>query len=210
MGHGLKFKTFSCYHRFFSQARRTIDSMGRVIVAMVLKFIPQNAPIVTAIDDTLSRKTGKRIWGAGMHHDPILSTEKRCVFSFGYNWVVLSIQLRFAFAPDKVWSLPILMRLNRRKQKYRTLKSLSGTTNCRRFNFPRRASQRRTGGAHQLLMRSQGVFGMVTAVEHELRTIRAIRPSTGRNEGIYKSSVQLSAVSILFLLAFRRPRRRVG
>ena len=117
MGGGLKIKTFSCYHRFFSRARWTIDSMGRVIVAMVLKFIPKDAPIVAAVDDTLNRKTGKRIWAAGMHHDPILSTGKRCVFSFGHNWVVLSIQLRFAFAPDKVWSLPILMRLYRRKQK---------------------------------------------------------------------------------------------
>jgi hypothetical protein len=119
MGDGLRIKTFSCYHRFFSKARWTIDSMGRVIVAMVLKFIPQNAPIVAAVDDTLNRKTGKRIWAAGMHHDPILSKGKRCVFSFGHNWVVLSIQLRFAFAPDKVWSLPVLMRLYRRKQKQR-------------------------------------------------------------------------------------------
>ena len=117
MGGGLKLKTFSCYHRFFSRARWTVDSMGRVIVAMVLKFIPKDAPVVAAIDDTLSRKTGKRIWAAGMHHDPILSKGKRCLSSFGHNWVVLSIQLRFAFAPDKIWSLPILMRLYRRKQK---------------------------------------------------------------------------------------------
>ncbi len=117
MGDGLKIKTFSCYHRFFSKARWTIDSMGHVIVAMVLKFIPKDAPIVAAIDDTLNRKTGKRIWAAAMHHDPILSKGKRCVFSFGHNWVVLSIQLRLAFAPDKVWSLPVLMRLYRRKQK---------------------------------------------------------------------------------------------
>jgi hypothetical protein len=119
VGGGLKIKTFSCYHRFFSQARWTLDSMGRVIVVMVLKFIPKADAIVAAIDDTLNRKTGKRIWAAGMHHDPILSKGKRCVFSFGHNWVVLSIQLRFAFAPDKVWSLPILMRLYRRKQKQR-------------------------------------------------------------------------------------------
>ena len=119
VGDGLRIKTFSCYHRFFSQARWTIDSMGRVIVTMVLALIPQDTPIVTAVDDTLNRKTGKRIWAAGMHHDPILSKGKRCLFSFEHNWGVLSIQLRFAFAPDKVWSLPILMRLYRRKQKQR-------------------------------------------------------------------------------------------
>jgi hypothetical protein len=118
-GDGLKVKTFSCYHRFFSQARWTVDAVARVMLALVLKFIPEDAPIVVAVDDTLNRKTGKRIWAAGMHHDPLLSTARRAVFSFGHNWVVLSVQLRLPFAPDKVWSLPILMRLYRRKQKKR-------------------------------------------------------------------------------------------
>ena len=118
-GDGLKVKTFSCYHRFFSQARWTVDAVARVMLALVLKFIPDDAPIVVAVDDTLNRKTGKRIWAAGMHHDPLLSTARRAVFSFGHNWVVLSVQLRLPFAPDKTWSLPILMRLYRRKQKKR-------------------------------------------------------------------------------------------
>ena len=117
VGDGLKIKTFSCYHRFFSQARWTVDAVGRVVLGMVLKFIPEDAPIVVAVDDTLNRKTGKRIWAAGMHHDPLLSTARRAVFSFGHNWVVLSIQLRLPFAPEKIWSLPILMRLYRSKQK---------------------------------------------------------------------------------------------
>lgn len=118
-GDGLKRKTFSCYHRFFSQARWNVDAVGRVVLNLVLKFIAPEAPIVVAVDDTLNRKTGKRIWAAGMHHDPLMSTAKRAVFSFGHNWVVLSVQLRLPFAPDKVWSLPILMRLYRCKQKKR-------------------------------------------------------------------------------------------
>ena len=118
-GDGLTVKTFSCYHRFFSQARWAVDALGRVVFQMVLKFIPEDDPITTAVDDTLNRKTGKSIWAAGMHHDPLLSTVKRAVFSFGHNWVVLSVQLRLPFAPDKVWSLPILMRLYRCKQKNR-------------------------------------------------------------------------------------------
>ncbi len=31
-GDGLKVKTFSCYHRFFSQARWTVDAVGRVML----------------------------------------------------------------------------------------------------------------------------------------------------------------------------------
>jgi len=98
---GLRCKTFSCYHRFFSQARWSVDEFGHIVLQLVLKFIPQDAPIVVAVDDTLNRKTGKRIWAAGMHHDPLRSTAKRAVFSFGHNWVVLSLQLRLPFAPDK-------------------------------------------------------------------------------------------------------------
>ena len=116
-GDGLSRKTFSCYHRFFSQARWSVDEIGHIVLQLVLKFIPSDAPIVVAVDDTLNRKTGKRIWAAGMHHDPLRSTARRAVFSFGHNWVVLSVQLRLPFAPGKTWSLPILMRLYRRKQK---------------------------------------------------------------------------------------------
>jgi hypothetical protein len=118
-GYGLEHKTFSCYHRFFSKARWTVDSLGQVLFQIALTFVPDDAILVVAVDDTLTRKSGKRIWGAGMHHDPLLSTGRRKFFSFGHNWVVLSIQLRFPFAPEKTWSLPILMRLYRRKQKRR-------------------------------------------------------------------------------------------
>ena len=73
-GGGLRRKTFSCYHRFFSQARWSVDEVGRVLLRLVLKFIPEDAPIVVAVDDTLNRKTGKHIWAAGMHHDPLRSS----------------------------------------------------------------------------------------------------------------------------------------
>ncbi len=116
-GDGLEVKSFSCYHRFFSQARWSPDEIGRVMLGWILKFIPRDAPLVVAVDDTLNRKTGRHIWAAGMHHDPLLSTARRVFFSFGHNFVVLSIQVRFPFAPHKTWSLPILMRLYRGKQK---------------------------------------------------------------------------------------------
>jgi len=28
-------------------------------------------PLVVVVDDTLARKTGKNIWGANLHHDPL-------------------------------------------------------------------------------------------------------------------------------------------
>jgi hypothetical protein len=51
-----------------------------------------------------------------MHHDPLRSTQKRPVFSFGHSWVVLSLQVSFPFAPQKTWALPVLVRLYRKRQ----------------------------------------------------------------------------------------------
>jgi hypothetical protein len=109
-----QFKHFSSFHRFFSQARWNLDDLGHAIFLLLLPFCPHQ--LTAAVDDTLARKSGRHIWGAAMHHDPLRSTRARPVFSFGHNWVVLSLHLTFPFAPHHVWAVPILVRLYR-KQK---------------------------------------------------------------------------------------------
>ena len=80
-------------------------------------LLPYCQPVLTAaVDDTLARKSGRHIWGAGMHHDPLRSTQQRPVFSFGHNWVVLSLHISFPFAPQKTWALPVLVRLYRKRK----------------------------------------------------------------------------------------------
>jgi hypothetical protein len=69
-----------------------------------------------AVDDTLARKSGRHIWGAGMHHDPLRSTQKRPFFAFGHNFVVFCLQVALPFAPNKYWAFPILVRLYRKRQ----------------------------------------------------------------------------------------------
>ncbi len=109
-----QFKHFCSFHRFFSQARWNLDDLGRCVFDL---FLPSCPPVlVGAVDDTLARKSGRHIWGAAMHHDPLRSTKVRPVFSFGHSWVVLSLHLRFPFAPQKVWAVPILVRLYRKKK----------------------------------------------------------------------------------------------
>jgi DDE superfamily endonuclease len=110
-----RFKHFSSFHRFFSQARWNLDDLGHCIFQLLLPFCPE--VLTGAVDDTLTRKSGRHIWGADMHHDPLRSTQKRPFFSFGHSWVVFSLQLSFPFAPDKVWALPILVRLYRKRKK---------------------------------------------------------------------------------------------
>jgi hypothetical protein len=109
-----RFKHYCAFHRFFSQARWNLDALGHCVFQLLLPFCPE--VLTAAVDDTLARKSGRHIWGAGMHHDPLRSTGKRPVFSFGHSWVVLSLQVSFPFAPQKTWALPVLVRLYRKRK----------------------------------------------------------------------------------------------
>lgn len=73
--------------------------------------------IELAVDDTLCRKRGLTVYGTGMHHDPLISSRAKPLVSWGHDWVVLTLIVRRPFwAPNKVWSLPILFRLYRNRQ----------------------------------------------------------------------------------------------
>ena len=115
----IKKKHFSCFHRFFSRAVWNLDPLGRIIFQLALHFIPKTEVALFVVDDTLGRKTGRHIWGAGMHHDPLRSTPSRPVFSFGHSWVVLAIIVPLPFVSHRRFAIPILFRLYRKKSKKR-------------------------------------------------------------------------------------------
>jgi SRSO17 transposase len=107
-------QTYCSFHRFFSQARWDLDQLGQAVFKLLLPFCEPE--LLGAVDDTLARKSGRHIWGAGMHHDPLRSTQKRPFFAFGHNFVVLSLQVALPFAPNKFWAFPILVRMYRKRQ----------------------------------------------------------------------------------------------
>ena len=117
-----EFKHFCSFHRFFSQARWNLDDLGHCVFQLLLPFCAEM--LVGAIDDTLARKSGRHIWGAGMHHDPLRSTQKRPFFAFGHNFVVFSLQVALPFAPNKYWAFPILVRMSRKRMYFSAEKAV--------------------------------------------------------------------------------------
>ena len=76
-GHGCRF------HRFCSHAAWSLDALGMVLArALVAPFAP-TGPILLGRDDTLCRKRGLTLFGAGMHHDPLMSSKALKVFRGG-------------------------------------------------------------------------------------------------------------------------------
>jgi hypothetical protein len=109
-----RFKHYCSFHRFFSQARWDLDQLSQSVFQLLLPFCEPE--LLGAVDDTLARKSGRHIWGAGMHHDPLRSTQQRPFFAFGHNFVVFSLQVVLPFAPNKYWAFPILVRMYRKRQ----------------------------------------------------------------------------------------------
>jgi hypothetical protein len=105
-------KHHTSFHRFFRGAVWAPDAVGLALVGIVLKLLPRTGPIVVPLDDTLGRHTGKRIRGASMHHDPLLSTRNQSVFHWGHVWVVVSIAVSIP-KWNKTFALPVLVRLYR-------------------------------------------------------------------------------------------------
>ncbi len=112
-------KHFSVFHRFFSRARWNLDDLGRVLAGLLDTCIPKDVTLI--VDDTLCRRSGPRILGAGMFHDPLASSTggakgKRVAFAFGLNFVVLSLWVPASFCHSGGIAVPILFRLYRSKR----------------------------------------------------------------------------------------------
>jgi hypothetical protein len=105
------------FHRFFSHAAWDPDVLSLYLAKLVVRLIAPGATWLWAVDDTLCRKRGLTLYGAGMHHDPLISSKAKPLVSWGHDWVVLCLVIVHPFwAPSKVFALPITMRLYRNRQ----------------------------------------------------------------------------------------------
>ena len=111
-------KHHSAYHRVFASAQWSLDELGLAVATLVLPWLGPGTVFV-AIDDTLARKRGLKIFGVGMHHDPLLSTRKTALMNWGHSWVILGLIVRFPFHPHRYFCLPMLFRLYRSQQTVR-------------------------------------------------------------------------------------------
>jgi len=108
---------WSRFHRFFSHAAWDIDTFSMCLAKTVVTILAPGATFSWAVDDTLCRKRGLTLYGAGMHYDPLISSRAKPLVSWGHDWVVLTLIVAFpAWAPSKVFALPIAMRLYRNRQ----------------------------------------------------------------------------------------------
>ena len=100
----------AAFHRLFATDRWSLDALGLAVFRLVEPWLTEDV-IYIAIDDTLARKRGKKIFGVGMHHDPLLSSRGKAITNWGLSFVILGVLVRFPLWPNRIFCLPILFRL---------------------------------------------------------------------------------------------------
>jgi hypothetical protein len=104
----------SAYHRVFAAGRWSLDAVGLGVLRAAAALA--GATVFLAVDDTLCRRWGRRVYGAGMHYDPLAtgrawSNAGRSVKSRGHCWVALGVVVSLPGRPAHRWCLPVLFRL---------------------------------------------------------------------------------------------------
>src|SRR5438270_2932 len=87
---------------------------GLMLCDQIIRLLlPAGAPITLAVDDTLFKRAGKKVYGAFWHHDGAAKGPKP--IGYGNCWVVAGIIVDLPFLSRPV-CLPVLARLWRPRQ----------------------------------------------------------------------------------------------
>ena len=119
-------------HYFFARARWDPGELGLAVARLVVALlVPAGQPVVIAIDDTLFRRRGKKVWAASWFHDG--SVQGKHKTGRGNNWVIAAIVVDLPFCSRPV-ALPVLAKL-----------VVKGTTSASRLWLARRMAEALAG-----------------------------------------------------------------
>jgi hypothetical protein len=101
---------FTNSHRLLNRDAWSCLAAGQVLLGLIVVVLPRDWPIVLAADDTIERRSGRKIQAKGCSRDPVRSSRQHVVQCFGLKWVVLTILVPVPWSA-RVWALPFLTTL---------------------------------------------------------------------------------------------------
>jgi hypothetical protein len=102
-------------HRFFAAAAWSADEVGLVVLRLVTGWlVPAGAPVVVAVDDTMFRRSGRKVHAAHWGYDGSLTVAPgNRKLSRGNTFVVAAVVVMLPFL-DRPVALPVAARLWRK------------------------------------------------------------------------------------------------
>lgn len=99
---------FTNYHRLLNRDRWSPWVLSKILLDLITKvFLPEGAPLLLIIDETLERRKGKKIKYKGWFRDPLRSTANHVSKSLGIRWVCLTILVSVPWS-QRPWALPFM------------------------------------------------------------------------------------------------------
>jgi len=104
---------YGCYHRFFRAGAWSTRQVFRLWAKLLVSLLCPGGTIWLHGDDTVHRKTGRKVNGAKYHRDPVHSSGKQTVYVWGLKFAVLSVRVMPPWGGEPL-SIPINLRLYRK------------------------------------------------------------------------------------------------
>jgi hypothetical protein len=103
---------FTNYHRVLNRATWSARHGGQILLGMLITLlVPPGATIVLGADDTLERRSGRKIAAKGCYRDAVRSSKKHVIRCFGLKWVSMMLLVPVPWS-RRVWALPFLTALS--------------------------------------------------------------------------------------------------
>jgi len=112
-------RAHDAYHRFVRAGRWATARLWRVLAVHAVALTCPGGVVELLVDDTLARKSGRKVAGAGSFRDAMRSTKNRVVYARGLNVVVVCLRV------DPLWggtpiALPLNLRIRAKKNGKKT------------------------------------------------------------------------------------------
>src|SRR5215203_6516981 len=102
---------FTNYHRVLNRATWSARHGSRILLGLLITLlVPAGATIVLGADDTVERRSGRKITAKGCYRDAVRSTKKHVIRCFGLKWVSMMLLVPVPWS-RRVWALPFLTAL---------------------------------------------------------------------------------------------------
>ena len=104
-------RRFTNYHRVLNRATWSALQASRILLGLlVTSLLPPEAALVLGADDTVERRSGRKIRAKGCYRDAVRSSHKHVIRCFGLKWVSMMLLVPVPWS-RRVWALPFLTAL---------------------------------------------------------------------------------------------------
>lgn len=100
-------RNYSKYHRVLSRAEWDGLALAKILLGLLVKWLPDSWPILIAVDETLERRKGKKIKAKGVYRDAVKSSQSTVVTTFGLKWECMTLIVPLPWC-KRPWALPFL------------------------------------------------------------------------------------------------------